>query len=798
MSSAADMRRSALRRWSGLRQMLGRWRRAYGGVIELQPADQLTALAGAPGMWRADGNDPKFHCDLGGRVLRAGWYRLSIELEDIEAGMLEPVLYFDHGNGMHEAWSLHLNFVRPGATAHEGVVLLTQDVHGLRFDPTSAPCTFRLGRFVLSRIGRPGATWRMWRQVARTRASLGASQQVLRREAWAKLRSSGGLHAFGSWLHGQYTRRNSYAPTYERWLRLYEPALPVRAATIGEHLVSILLPVYNTPERWLRRCLDSVLAQSCGQWELCVADDASIEPHVRTVLEEYAGREPRMSLCLREHNGHISAASNSALAMARGDFVALLDHDDELHPHAVAHIVESLREHPQWQLIYTDEDKIDAEGRRYDPYFKPDWDPDLLCGQNCISHLGIYSRALVVALGGFRQGLEGSQDWDLALRCSEHLQANQIGHIPAVLYHWRAVAGSTALAADQKGYAHHAGLRALREHFARRNEAAEVCEIDGLPGLFRVRHPLAAPLPRISIVIPTRDRVDLLRRCVESIVDRSTYPDYEIVVVDNQSSEPDSLTYLAALAERPRVRVLRYDQPFNYSAINNQAVLECSSELICLLNNDIEVISPGWLEELASHAMRPQVGAVGAMLYYPNETIQHAGVMTGVHGVAAHPYCGMPRGHAGQMARARLVQQMSAVTAACLMVRRAAYQQVEGLDPSLQVAFNDVDFCLRLRQQGYRNVWTPFAELYHHESASRGHEDTPEKRRRFSREVSFMKHRWGSQLERDPAYNPNLTLSGEPFTLAFPPREWRQDAVRSMVADFDSLVPSPPARLGVH
>ena len=753
--------------WNYLRS---HWR---GSALTLQPLDQLMPVIDEPGTWCASGNDPKFECVGTGFPLKAGWYRFSIELQDSDGDRLEPVLYFDYGHGMHESWSLHLGFIRPGTRHHAGVVLLLHDVQRLRLDPASMPCTFHAQHLTIRRLGRIGASWRMWRAVTREAAATGVDTHAFKLDAWRKLREPGGRHAFATWLHGLYVRRNSKAPTYERWLNLYDHSVaPI--STHGDRLISILLPTFNTPEVWLRHCLDSVLAQSYPHWELCIADDASTEPQVRLVLEEYASRDARVRVVWRKRNGHISAASNSALAMARGDYVALLDHDDELHPAALATIADSLQRHPQWQFVYSDEDKIDVDGRRYDPYFKPNWNPDLLHGQNCVSHLGVYSRALVNAAGGFREGLEGSQDWDLALRCSERLTADQIGHVPVVLYHWRAIAGSTAQGVDQKGYAHDAGRRALHEHFVRQGETAEVMEIEGLWGVFRIRHPLPDRLPQVSIIIPTRDRIDLLRQCVDSILERTTYPHYEIVVVDNQSVEPESMAYLAELAAHPRMRVQRHDQPFNYSSINNDAVGVCRGELICLLNNDIEVITPDWLEELASHAMRPHVGAVGAMLYYPDNTIQHAGVVTGVHGVAAHPYSGMPRGYSGQMARARLTQTMSAVTAACLMVRRTTYQQAGGLDASLQVAFNDIDFCLRLRQLGYTNVWTPFAELYHHESASRGHEDTPEKRARFSREVEFMKKRWGSLLDHDPAYNPNLTLAGEPFALAFPPREWPQ------------------------
>ncbi|GAB2555858.1 hypothetical protein GCM10027065_28200 [Rhodanobacter koreensis] len=747
--------------------------------LALHPLEQLEAVAGKPGLWQASGNDPKFACVADGFPLIAGWYRLSVELEGMEDDRLEPMLYFDYGYGMHETWSLYLGFIRFGARRHAGVVLLPSDVQRLRFDPANVPCKFRVQHLVLRRLSRAGAAWHMLCAVARSQGVHGSGRGRLMLDLLRKLGEPGGQHAFATSLHALYVGHGSIkAPTYERWLKLYDqPVAPMRA--MSGLLVSVLLPTFNTPEIWLRRCLDSVLAQSYPHWELCVADDASTEPQVRTVLEEYADRAPdRIRIIWRECNGHISVASNSALTLARGDYVALLDHDDELHPDALATIVEALQRNPQWQFVYSDEDKIDADGRRYDPYFKPDWNPDLLHGQNCVSHLGIYSRELMIELGGFREGLEGSQDWDLALRCSERLRPEQIGHVPVVLYHWRAIAGSTAQGVDQKNYAHEAGRRALGEHFERIGIAAKVMEIDGMRGAFRVRHPLPDPLPLISIIVPTRDRLDLLRQCMESILVRTTYPHYEVVIVDNQSVEAESLAYFASFTDHPRVRVWRYDQPFNYSSINNDALHECQGDLICLLNNDIEVITPDWLEELASHAIRPHVGAVGAMLYYPNDTIQHAGVMTGVHGVAAHPYCGMPRGHSGQMARAKLTQTMSAVTAACLMVRRGVYQQAGGLDTSLPVAFNDIDFCLRLRQLGYANVWTPFAELYHHESASRGHEDTAEKRARFMSEVEFMKRRWGNQLECDPAYNPNLTLAGEPFTLAFPPREWRHAETR--------------------
>jgi glycosyltransferase involved in cell wall biosynthesis len=612
--------------------------------------------------------------------------------------------------------------------------------------------------------------------LAPTRLSPGGVPRHIAGFGIAALR--GGLSPATDALYRDYRRR--LLPEdgdYAGWVARHDTItaelmenLRARAARLGESapLVSILLPTYQTPERWLRRCIESVLAQAYPRWELCIADDASPDPRVVEVAREYAARDARIRVERREANGHISEASNTALALARGDFVALLDHDDELRPHALLEIAEAIHADPGVGLVYSDEDKLDLEGRRFDPYFKPDFDPDLLRGQNYICHFTAIRTELVRKVGGFRKGFEGSQDHDLILRCTERLRPDQVRHVPKVLYHWRAIPGSTAMSRDAKDYAASAGARAVGEHLSRKHPGARVEELSH--GHFRVHWPLPSPAPKVSLVIPTRDRVELLRMCVESILERTTYPDFELVVVDNQSADPGALAYLARLEGRERVRVLRYDHPFNYSAINNWAVAQCDGELVGLVNNDIEAITPEWLEELVSQAVREVVGAVGAMLYYPDDTIQHAGVVLGVHGVAAHRYAGMPRGYPGHGGRTRVAQTLSAVTGACLVVRRAVYEQVGGLDESLAVAFNDIDFCLRLRQAGYRNVWTPFAELYHHESASRGSEDTDEKKARFAREVATMMARWGELLPFDPAYNVNLTLAGNCSELSRPPR----------------------------
>lgn len=714
--------------------------------------------------------DPRFGCASRFYPLRAGWYLLSVDLEVFEGERLSSRLYLDFGYGMHETWSRDLNFVRFDATRHKGIVLLPHDVYNMRFDPADRPCSFRLGKFTLRPVSRMRAAWHMLRALKsrKMEASPGKNENLYRKSL-QHLCAPNGRRAFATWLYDLYTWGEDSKSSYEAWLDLYDD---IDRGSVSEAglFISVILPTYNTPQEWLRRCLGSVLAQTYSNWELCIADDASELPHVREVLTEYSSRDARIRVIYRKNNGHVSAATNSALAMAKGRFIALLDHDDELHPQALATMASALLKNPRWKMAYSDEDKIDERGRRYDPYFKPDWNPDLLHGQNCISHLGVYARALLDEIGGFREGYEGSQDWDLALRCSERLSADEIGHVPKVLYHWRAIPGSTAQGVDQKSYAHHAALRALRDHFARVDAGAGVMEIDGVQGMFRVHHPLPDDRPLVSIIIPTRDRDDLLRKCIESMLDRTSYSRYEIVVVDNQSCDPGALEYLESASNHPRVRIVKHDHPFNYSHLNNEAVRRCKGSVICFMNNDIEVITRDWLEEMVSHALRAHVGAVGAMLYYPNDTIQHAGVIVGMHGVAAHPYSGMPRGYNGHMARARLTQAMSAVTAACLVVRREVFEKAGGFDVDLQVAFNDIDFCLRLRQLGYVNIWTPFAEFYHSESASRGTDDTKEKLERFRKEVAFMLTRWVGQLDCDPYYNPNLTLSGQPFALAFPPR----------------------------
>ena len=542
------------------------------------------------------------------------------------------------------------------------------------------------------------------------------------------------------------------------------------------------MPIYNVEEKWLRLAVESVQAQLYPHWELCIADDASPAPHIRPLLEQLMKEDARIKVIFREKNGHISESSNSALTLACGEFVALMDHDDVLSPEALLRVAEAVNQHPDAMMLYSDEDKIDTEGKRYSAYFKSDWNTDLFYAHNMFSHLGVYRRSLMEKVGGFRKGFEGSQDYDLALRCLEQVKENQIVHLPYVLYHWRSIPGSTSIALNEKSYAGTAAQKALYEHFARTYPGKKIeLAPTFIPGSLRVVWPLPEQLPLVSLIIPTRNGLDVLSVCLASILKKTRYVNYEILIVDNQSDDPKVLAYFVEIQQQDaRVRVVQYNHPFNYSAINNFAAEQTKGDIIGLINNDIEVMHQEdrcWLTEMVSHVMRPEVGAVGAKLYYPNGTVQHGGVLTGLggpdHAVAGHLFVSLTKEDAGYFARGIVTQQLSGVTAACMLVRRDVFDEVGGLDAeNLPVAFNDVDFCLKIRKAGYKIIWTPFAELIHHESVSRGKEDTPAKKARALKEVNFMRNKWGEFLQTDPYYNPNLDYIRGNFALAFPPRTY--------------------------
>ena len=544
---------------------------------------------------------------------------------------------------------------------------------------------------------------------------------------------------------------------YARWIENVEaPSIDAAkmqqesARFVYKPLVSIVMPVYNPKIEHLRKAIASVEAQIYDKWELCICDDASTSADVRSELEAAAVRDQRIRVHFIEQNSGISEASNRAIQFATGEFIGLLDHDDELAPHALHENVSLLQIHPEADLIYSDEDKLDESGSRVDPFFKPDWSPEYMMSCKYVCHFSVFRTELVKSIGGFRRGFEGSQDYDLVLRASERTGA--IFHVPQMLYHWRKSSTSTAASAMSKDYATETGQRALQEHLQRRGVAGTALTTT-FPNRYRVR-PVIEGNPLVSIIIPTKDGVPLLKRCLSSIEAKTDYPNYEIVIVENNSAKVETERYLSGLQHR----VLHFPEPFNYSRINNFAAAQAKGDYLLLLNNDVEVISSEWLTSMLELAQLPQVGAVGAKLYYPNNTIQHAGVVLGLGGGAGHSHKYFPRKSRGYFDSLVCIRDYSAVTAACMMVRRNVYEEVGGFDEQFRVAFNDVDFCLRVGQRGYRIVWTPYAELYHYESASRGHHMDP-------KELALLQQRWSELLQNDPYYNPHLTLNAENYAL---------------------------------
>ncbi|WP_417632191.1 glycosyltransferase family 2 protein [Enterococcus faecalis] len=558
--------------------------------------------------------------------------------------------------------------------------------------------------------------------------------------------------------------------SYPNWLARNEvldiEAMTQEIATFHyQPKISIAMPVYNVEEKWLRLCIDSILNQVYTNWELCMADDASTDPNVKKILTEYQQLDERIQVVFREQNGHISEATNSALAIATGEFVALLDNDDELAINAFYEVVKVLNENPELDLIYSDEDKIDMDGNRSDPAFKPDWSPDLLLGTNYISHLGVYRRSILEEIGGFRKGYEGSQDYDLVLRFTEKTTKERIKHIPKVLYYWRMPPTSTAVDQGSKGYAFEAGLRAVQDALVRRGINGHATH-GAANGLYDVYYDIESE-KLVSIIIPTKNGYKDVQRCVSSIIEKTTYQNYEIIMADNGSTDPKMHELYAEFEQQlpGRFFVESIDIPFNFSTINNRAAKKAHGEYLLFLNNDTEVITENWLTLMVSFAQQERIGCVGAKLLYPNNTVQHAGVILGLGGVAGHGHYGYPHGDLGYFGRLAINVNYSAVTAACLLMKKADFDAVGGFEEAFTVAFNDVDLCLKVQALGRDNVWLHEAELYHFESQTRGYDDKGKKKKRFEQEKVMMEEKWGPLIENDPFYNPNLTRDIPNFSL---------------------------------
>ena len=556
---------------------------------------------------------------------------------------------------------------------------------------------------------------------------------------------------------------------YKKWLAIHHPnSVDLIGMTEDirkleyKPIISIIMPVFNTHEQFLKEAIESVLKQIYSYWELCIADDCSTEPYVRKLLNQYQAKDNRIKVIFREENGHISKSSNSALSLATGEYIALLDHDDLLTPNALYEIVKLLNQKPEADMIYSDEDKINEEGKLQDPYFKPDWCPDSFLSRMYTNHLGVYRHKLIHEIGGFREGYEGSQDYDLALRITD--KTSQIFHIPKVLYHWRIHSDSTAQSISTKDYSTEVAKKALESTLKRRGEKGMVVPVRG--GHHIIRYEIK-DYNLVSIIIPTKNLGATLNTCLKSIFDKTIYPNYEVLVIDNGSTEQETKIILESWKTREpeKFRYETLDIPFNFSKINNYGVEQAKGKYLLFLNNDTEVINRDWLNAMVEQAQRPSIGAVGALLLYKDNTIQHAGVVAGIGDVAGHSHKYYSAESHGYFNQIQTNNNYSAVTGACLMCRREVFKEVGGFEEELAVAFNDIDLCFKMLNQGYKNIYLPHVKLYHYESKSRGYDDDPEKQVRFTKEIKHMKSKWKQLIESDPCYSPHLTKQSEDFTI---------------------------------
>lgn len=555
-----------------------------------------------------------------------------------------------------------------------------------------------------------------------------------------------------------------YGPWYEAYVPTEEQLEKQRKRRFDyEPVISVAVPAFRTPEKFLVQMIDSLQAQTYGKWELCIANGSPDDENMKGILDQYTKKDSRIRVSSLTENKGIAGNTNSALEMATGEFVGLLDHDDLLAPNALYEIVNALNEDRELDALYTDEDKVTTElDEHFQPHLKPDFNLDLLRSNNYICHFFVVRRTVIQKAGGFRAEFDGAQDHDFIFRCVE--KAQKVGHVPEILYHWRTHKASTADNPASKMYAFAAGKRAIEAHLKRMGVEGTVSHTPDL-GFFRVQYPVQGE-PLVSIIIPNKDEKDTLKACIQSIREKTEYQNYEIIIIENNSTTDEIFQYYKELSKDPQIRLLRWKKEFNYSAINNYGVNHAKGQYLLFLNNDVKIITSGWIREMLGMCQRPEVGAVGVKLIYPDNTIQHAGCVMGIGGIAGHMFVNMPANRTGYLHKASILQDMSAVTAACMMMKRSAFEEAGGFTEKLSVAFNDVDLCLKVRRNERLIVYDPYVELYHMESKTRGEEDNPEKVRRFQEEIEYMRCQWIDILKKgDPYYNKNLSLTKWNYSL---------------------------------
>ena len=555
-----------------------------------------------------------------------------------------------------------------------------------------------------------------------------------------------------------------YGPWYRAYIPTEETLETQRKQKFDySPLISIAVPAYQTPVEFLRQMIESLIVQTYSNWELCIVNASPDNEEMQKVLAEYSAGDSRVRFCNLKENLGIAENTNRAFAMTKGEFVGLLDHDDLLAPNALYEIVKILQDHPQADALYTDEDKVTTElDEHFQPHLKPDFNLDLLRSNNYICHFFVVRKSIVEKAGGFRKEFDGAQDYDFIFRCTEN--AGEVLHVPEILYHWRTHKASTADNPASKMYAFEAGKRAIEAHLERTGTKGEVSHTQDL-GFYRVKYPVQGK-PLVSVIIPNKDEKETLQTCLEMLEKNTGYQNFEIIIVENNSTTDEIFRYYKELSGNRKIHLLRWGKEFNYSAINNFAVAHAKGEYLLFLNNDVKSINSDWLEEMLGVCQRPEVGGVGAKLIYPDNTIQHAGCVIGMGGIAGHMFVDMPADRTGYLHKASLLQDMSCVTAACMMMKKNVFLEAGGFTEELAVAFNDVDLCLKVRSHGHLIVYDPYVKLYHYESKSRGAEDSEEKVRRFQSEIEYIRSHWMEILKNgDPYYNKNLSLSKWNYSL---------------------------------
>lgn len=736
-------------------------------------------------------NDPwiEFQLDRADRAATMALLTIEAVPRNDELRLLAQ-LYADLGDGFDERQSTR--FMLPEGVAHV-ILVEPSKMARIRWDPDQAENIIAPPRLRIEPIADKTEAERVIRAHAPDDADLDTLIELLEdvlsgeRKKQKKPRPLRPVIGLGFEL----ARSIEFSHDYEYWLLRNQAPSAVDYKTMSDMQndfaikpkFSFVMPTYNTPIALLRECMDSLLAQTYSDFEVCVADDNSPNHEVAATLREYAAKDTRVKICERPYNGHISEASNSAIALASGDFIVLVDHDDLIPDYALFTVAWYINQNPKADILFSDEDKVSVNGSRLQPYFKSEFNKYLLYGHNMISHLGIYRKSLIDEVGGFRLGLEGSQDYDLFLRCYERTQDDRVIHIPHILYHWRIIPGSTAMSADQKSYAVVAAQHSINGHFER--TGVPLRSVEGFaPGCTAVKPTIVLDTP-LSIIIPTRNGLDLLRPCIDSILARP-HENAEIIIVDNDSDEPATLKYLESLKRSGLAQILPHPGEFNFSTINNIAAQHAKGEILCFLNNDTEIISKDWINRARVFLSLKEIGAVGARLLYPDGMLQHFGIALGMgeHKIAGIPHAGMDANLPGYFGKARLLQEVSAATAACLFVRKSDFEAIDGFDSDLRVAYNDVDLCLKIRARGLKILADPDITLIHKESRTRGSDKYGARAKRLDEEAAWMRERWAHQLDNDPYFSPNLDLGRLDFAYASRPRApwpWERARVAEVV-----------------